>query len=157
MKKTYQMEEGYKNSIHNYENMINAWRNVKRITKKDGTDFLIMSKNFENAILKKDYSWMDYYTLTVDYKYANGGYTYDNITVDNNDTVDDIFRKINERIKGYETSKRKIEEKLSKIKDVFGEIDNIMKQLIPFCKQNGFSAYEVCNYIRENYYQWEED
>ena len=44
-----QIKEELKKSIEEYEAKIAAWENVKRVTKKDGSNFSTLSKNFENA------------------------------------------------------------------------------------------------------------
>lgn len=149
------IEKEYRNNISTYENAIKAWRNVKRLGKKDGSDFVIISKNFSNANIKKEYPWQDYSSLTVHYCYGDGGYTYDNILIDDKDTVNDVFQKINDRIQMYETSVKKAKSKLSNVERVFTEVDNTVKQLMTFCKENGFSAYEVCDYIRDSCWRFE--
>lgn len=37
------------NRIDEHEALLEAWQNVKRLHKKDGSDFSVLSKNFENA------------------------------------------------------------------------------------------------------------
>lgn len=43
--------------IDEHEAMLEAWQNVKRLYKKDGSDFSVLSKNFENAkVVDEPYS-----------------------------------------------------------------------------------------------------
>jgi len=52
-----QIKKELQNSIEECNAKIAAWENVKRVTKKDGSDFSTLSKNFENAkIVTADYS-----------------------------------------------------------------------------------------------------
>ena len=44
-----QIKKDLQNSIEECKAKIAAWENVKRVTKKDGTNFSTLSKNFENA------------------------------------------------------------------------------------------------------------
>ena len=40
-----EIENKYRNSAKTYQNAITAWQNVKRATKKDGSDFANFGKN----------------------------------------------------------------------------------------------------------------
>ena len=42
------------------------------------------------------------------------------------------------------------EKKAKNTERVFDEVDKTMKELMEFCNQNGFGAYEICNYIHDN-------
>ena len=42
-------------NIKNYEARLNAWQNVKRVYKKDGTDYKNISQNFEGCKFLKDF------------------------------------------------------------------------------------------------------
>ena len=88
-----EMKNEYRANAENYKNAINAWSNVKRTTKKDGSDFANFGKNFVNATIRQKYSWCNP-TLEVGYRCGNGYYTYDTIEIEKNDTVNDIFVKI---------------------------------------------------------------
>ena len=143
-----QIEKKYRSGIDTYKNAIKAWTNVKRVSKKDGSDFANFGKNFTNATFKQEYPWAKP-ELKVDYK-CGYGYAYDSIEVEENDTVNDVFRKINDRIRVFSGNIAEAEKKASNTKTVFNEVDKTMVELMKFCKSNGFSSYEVCNYIHDN-------
>ena len=42
------------NRIDEHEALLEAWQNVKRLHKKDGSDFSVLSKNFENAKIEDE-------------------------------------------------------------------------------------------------------
>lgn len=56
---------------------LNAWKNVKHLTKKDGTEFKLISKSFENA--KIDYDFSGKPVLKVHFKDDYNGYSDDEI------------------------------------------------------------------------------
>ena len=146
--KADELKKKYLENAESYKSAIKAWQNVKRATKKDGSDFANFGKNFVNANINREYYWSNQ-TIRVDYQY-NHGWTHDTIDVNDNDSVNDVFDKINKRIelfRGYVTDD---ERKARNTEYVFNEVDRNMKELTKFCKENGFSAYEVCDYIRDN-------
>lgn len=144
-----EIEKKYRSSVNSYKNAIVAWQNVKRATKKDGSDFSNFKKNFINADIRQNYSWCDP-QLKVDYRTGDGSWCYDTIEIEKNDTVDDIFEKIHKRINLFNGYIIEDERKASHAERVFTEVDRNMKELINFCKDSGFGAYEVCNYIKDN-------
>ena len=150
MKSKQHIEQEYRDSVDTYKNAIRAWQNVQRVTRKDGSDFSIMSRNFRNATVGKEYDWSKDLTLRVDYPY-NHGYTHDTITIGENDTVNDVFRQIENRIDVYHKSLERIYKKQYNIKTVLDEVDTNMKQLFQFCEEKGFSPYEISDYIHNNY------
>ena len=144
-----EIEKKYRSSVNSYKNAIVAWQNVKRATKKDGSDFANFGKNFVNATIRQEYSWCNP-TLEVGYRCGNGYYTYDTVEIEKNDTVNDIFVKINNRIRVFNGYIAEAEKKAKNTERVFTEVDRNMKELINFCKDSGFSAYEICDYIKDN-------
>ena len=145
------IEQNYRNHIEDYKNAINAWSNVKRATKKDGSDFANFGKNFVNATIRQEYSWCNP-TLKVDYRCGNS-YTYDTVEIGKNDTVNDVFVKINNRIKVFDGYIAEAEKKMKNTEHVFNEVDKTMKELKEFCNKNGFSSYEICDYIHNNWWR----
>ena len=150
MKSKQRIEQEYRDSVDTYTNAIRAWQNVKRVTKKDGSDFSSMSRNFKNATVEREYDWSKNLTLRVNYQY-NHGYTYDTITIGENDTVNDVFRQIENRIDVYRKSLEKVHKKQYNVGTVLKEVDTNMKQLFHFCEEKGFSPYEISDYIHNNY------
>ena len=149
------IEEKYLTNQQSYINAINAWKNVKRVTKKDGGDFANIGKNFLNATVRQRYIWNKTLELTVDYCCGNS-YTYDSVEIKNDDSIEDVFEKINKRIILLTQYVEEEEKKINNFKNVFNEVDKTMKELLKFCKENNFSAYEICDYIRNNYWNFEQ-
>lgn len=147
--KANEIENKYRKNAKDYQNAIVAWQNVKRATKKDGSDFANFDKNFVNATIRREYSWVKP-SLKVDYQQSGGSWTYDTVEIEDNDSVNDVFVKINERIKLLRGYVADDERKARNAEQVFKEVDRSMVELTKFCKENGFSAYEVCDYIRDN-------
>jgi len=148
------IEEKHLTNQQSYLNAINAWKNVKRVTKKDGGNFANIGKNFLNATVRQKYIWDKTLELTVDYRCGNS-YTYDSVEIKNDDSIEDIFEKINKRIILFTQYVEEEEKKINSVKNVFDEVDRTMKELLKFCKGNNFSAYEICDYIRDNYWSFE--
>ena len=148
------IEEKHLTNQHSYLNAINAWKNVKRVTKKDGGDFANIGKNFLNATVRQRYIWDKTLEISVGYHCGNG-WTYDSVEIKEGDTVEDVFEKINKRIILFTQYVEEEEKKINNVKNVFNEVDRTMKELLKFCKENNFSAYEICDYIRDNYWSFE--
>lgn len=144
-----EIENKYRDNVKTYQNAIKAWQNVKRVTKKDGGNFANFGKNFVNAEIKQDYYWCRP-SLKVDYCQESGRWTYDTIEIEENDTVENVFEKINNRVKMFNGCIAENERKARNVEHVFNEVDRTMVELTKFGKENGFDSYEICNYIKDN-------
>lgn len=148
------IEEKHLANRQGYLNAINAWKNVKRVTKKDGGDFANIGKNFLNATVGQGNPWDKTLEISVEYRCGNR-YVYDSIEIKNDDSIEDVFEKINKRIILFTQYVEEEEKKINNAKNVFNEVDRTMKELLKFCKENNFSAYEICDYIRDNCWTFE--
>ena len=146
--------EKYLTNKQSYINAINAWKSVKRVTKKDGGDFANIGKNFSNGKVKQKYPWDNALELSIDY-HCDTGWAYDSVEIKEEDTVEDVFKKINNRIEILTQYVEEDDKKANSVQYVFNEVDKTMKELLKFCKENNFSAYEVCDYIRDNCWSFE--
>ena len=144
-----ELENKYRSNAKSYQEAIKAWQNVGRVSKKDGGNFVNFGKNFTNATIRQEYTWCKP-SLKVDYIQSSGGWTYDTIEIDEKDTVEDVFGKINKRIQLLNGYVAEDERKARNTERVFKEVERTMKELTKFCGENGFSSYEVCNYIHDN-------
>lgn len=97
-----------KNSIYFYSARVAAWENVKRVCRKNGEDFKILSKNFENcSFTKKLYG--SGFELTVFFEVehiADDGsirrtYDHDYISISGDETPDDIVTMIEGEVNKY--------------------------------------------------------
>ena len=72
-----QIKKELQERIEEKEALLQAWENVERLTKKDGSDFSVLSKNFKNATVKeKEFSLtpskkIQVYAQTKSFKYVN--------------------------------------------------------------------------------------
>lgn len=161
--------------ITEYEAKITLWKNVKRLTKKDGSDFKIFSKNFGNAIVYSNY--MGRNALKVNGWIKDLGYIEDEIGiwdyVDNTDlnpeehtiiqeaiwsrpyfylTVDEIFAEINKIIEIYERNISSYRDELNKVDEVFTEfteaIDAALAKLREKAGDRTTLYYECREYMK---------
>lgn len=94
-----------KDYIEENKARLEAWENVTYLTKKDGTPFKSMSKNFTNATYKRKESFRGY-ILEVDTKFTKNQYFRNYIDCGNKDnpnTLEEIKQKVSEEI---ESTKR---------------------------------------------------
>ena len=124
---------------------LNAWKNVKHLTKKDGTEFKFISKSFENAtidydfsgkqILKvcfhSDYGWYsDEIRLYDSYDAYSKNQKYPENTYINRVhylTPLEAMEVISEKIKYYENDINEKKEALEKLETLYIEYTNKIK------------------------------
>lgn len=127
---------------------LNAWKKVKRITKKDGTEFKYISKSFENAKIGYDFSgkpvlkicfhddyngysndeiWMydSYNAYSKTQKYSKNTY----INGVHYLTPIEAMEVVNEKIKYYENIINEKKETLEKLEALYIEYTNKLKAL----------------------------
>lgn len=102
------IEQHIKESIAYYDTRINAWEAVRRLTKKDGSDFANFGKNFENARICAPYGLHN--KLVVNFRDERGRYTEDYI--DLAESVSEQFEQIAETIERYQHWKEEAEKDL---------------------------------------------
>lgn len=127
---------------------LNAWKNVKHLTKKDGTEFKHISKSFENA--KIDYCFSGKPVLKVSFHDDYNGYSNDEIRLYDSYNAYSKAQKypeetyinrthyltpleamevINEQIKYYENVINEKKETLEKLEALYIEYTNKLKSL----------------------------
>ena len=90
-----------KDYIEENKARLEAWENVTYLTKKDGTPFKSMSKNFTNATYKRKESFRGY-ILEVDTKFTKNQYFRNYIDCGNKDnpnTLEESYDDIRENLK----------------------------------------------------------
>lgn len=145
--------------VRYYENRIAAWKAVKRLYKKSGEPFAVLSKNFENCKFCEQYS-----SLYV-YIYVAGSYDRDEInltsaarnpyTHKNGETdeitADFVEKCINDLIEKYrgwmEKDMRGLEMIEKQIEEITPELDTLRKE-IKKAEENG-ANYVLQSYIKE--------
>ena len=121
-----------KRAIDYYETRIEAWQNVKRVHKKDGSDFKVLSKNFVNCIFTSDYGWDRKLKVSV---HENGHCGFDYIDLgdvgDENKIVspDKIEEKIDTLLKIYQ-GRLKQEKKEYQMDDVIDRFCDTAKNAL---------------------------
>lgn len=127
---------------------LNAWKKVKHLTKKDGTEFKFISKSFENA--KIDYNFLGRPVLNVHFHDDYNGYSNDEINLyssynaysksqkyPENTYIDRVhyltpleaMEVVNEKIKYYENVINEKKETLEKLETLYIEYTNKLKVL----------------------------
>lgn len=127
---------------------LNAWKKVKHLTKKDGTEFKFISKSFENAEIDYDYSGKP--VLKVRFHDDYNGYSndeirlYDNYNAHSKDqkypestyinrvhyiTPLEAMKVVNKHIKYYEMVINEKKEALEKLESLYIEYTNKLKTL----------------------------
>lgn len=127
---------------------LNAWKKVKHLTKKEGTEFKFISKSFENA--KIDYNFLGRPVLKVYLHDDYNGYSKDEINLysiynayskvqkyPESTYIDRVhyltpleaMEVVNERIKYYESVINEKKETLEKLEPLYIEYTNKLKEL----------------------------
>ena len=127
---------------------LNAWKSVKHLTKKDGTEFKYISKSFENA--KIDYDFSGKPVLKVFFHDDYNGYSNDEIRLydgynaysktqkyPENTYINRVhyltpleaLEVVNEKIKYYENVINEKKEALEKLETLYIEYTNKLKAL----------------------------
>lgn len=162
-------------TITEYEARITLWKNVKRLTKKDGSDFKIFSKNFGNATVYSNY--MGRNALKVNGWIKDLGYIEDEIWmweyVDSTElnpeehtiiqeavwsrpyfylTVDEMFAEINRIIEIYERKISSCRNEFSTVDEIFTEfaeaIDAALIKLKEKAGDRTILYYECRDYMK---------
>lgn len=103
-----------KDYIEENKARLEAWENVTYLTKKDGTPFKSMSKNFTNATYKRKESFRGY-ILEVDTKFTKNQYFRNYIDCGNKDnpnTLEEIKQKVSEEIESTKRFIKSLEKRL---------------------------------------------
>ena len=99
-----------KDYIEENKASLEAWENVTYLTKKDGTPFKSMSKNFTNATYKRKESFRGY-ILEVDTKFTKNRYFRNYIDCGNKDnpnTLEEIKQRNRKHKKVYQIIRKAI-------------------------------------------------
>lgn len=143
--------ENLKDEKENYEKKLQAWKNFKIVTKKDGNPFSVLSKNFEGASIGK-YSIVedsDHPYLTVNYQTDRTGYNSDHIQIFH---FLDELPVSDERRKEYkpqfmrQTVTMTYDEIVTTVKDY---IENLKSQIKDYERQISIAETTYSNYMNK--------
>lgn len=137
MERIYNKENAKKKmekSVSYYQVRIEAWEKVKRVYKKDGSNFKVLSKNFEGCTFYNEYSLNK---CGINFYDPFEGYTCDWITYSpETETPDSIEKKINGVIENY---KKWLDRDLAGLEAIEKQIDHItplLEELKNYIKQS---------------------
>ena len=144
MKNAQEVKKDLEKSLREHEAKAEWWKKVERVTKKDGSNFKIFSKNFSNCRIYANY--MQRNVIAVGGWVDGSGYVDDEMDlweyVDNTElnpdehtiikeavwsrayfylTVDEVFQKIATQIEMHERYAKEYREQIEKADEVFNE------------------------------------
>lgn len=146
--------EKMEKSVKYYGCRIEAWEKVKRIYKKDGSNFKQFSKNFTNCKIVNEYGYNKIYIYFIN---ERGGYDSDwttlyDIDLESPEAVEEAEKKIKSHIEGYkkrlEMDKKgaaAIADQIEEIKPYLDKINNIVKD----ADKNTNTGHTLKSYIKE--------
>lgn len=139
---------------------IKAWEKVTYPTKKDGSAFKIMSKNFDGAEYRKMYHDSDSLCLqtSIECNTNNSQYwVYDNIHCGDKfkeDTLDEIKEKVLERIEYLQNNIDSLKHQLEIVENAYTEFERSYKDMCEHLKESvGTNNYGYINSIGRIIYQ----
>ena len=148
-------------SVNFYKYRIEAWEKVQRLHKKNGEDFAILSKNFENCRFYKEWSH-DVLAVYFRCPMPNGGTKCesDTIWLDGNeyagrepaDTADKVEERIAQTVKQYRENLEKDERGLAEIVHTLEALAPILQtihEVVEKGKENG-TNYVIREYLEHN-------
>lgn len=160
------------NDLANTINELKAWEDVKRVTKKDGSDFAVYSKNFDNCKIGRE-SWGETNELKIFVYFKGVGYhsnaicCYDTLEKDDPRngsprawargaclkngyllTVDEVFKRI-------ESHKEYLRKRIESLTDAIANYDKVIefleevqKQYNSIKEQNTQLGYSIADLLR---------
>lgn len=145
--------EKMEKSVKYYKVRIEAWENVKRIYKKNGEPFAILSKNFENARFT---AWLNSPVIEVTFRDETGRNTTEHITLTANayknepeaTTPEQVQNRINELIANY---KKWLEIDTAGASQIEKQIDDIMPELDKLAEAIKQAKETNTHYTLQNY------
>ena len=161
MKKTKdQIRNEMLDTIATYKEKIRLWQNVKRKTKKDGTDFQNLSKNFENAEIIVKYGdtciQVVNYNIRIAGNYVDDYFQIEQVVqyfkaweVPENRIIheycrspyirmspDEIMKYIQYHISKYEKWITEYEEQLEKLDAMYDYVSDHLEELMDYIRKN---------------------
>ena len=98
----YVIKELLEDNIDYSTALLNAWRSLTRVHKKDGSDFVVLSKNVAGKF-HIETTWNEKKELCISARSKRNGYVFDSIRYNNEtDTANDLWEAINARIALFE-------------------------------------------------------
>lgn len=123
--------EEMKRALEEYQMLAKAWRNVEVVTKKDGTPFKTLKRNFKNCIFFEGYGFRHVgVSISKDRHYYHDGFIL--LTEENVETIKEhIDSRIN-ALKGYE---KEYKEAVNAIENNTVDIDKLAEDIMNSIKE----------------------
>lgn len=147
--------EREKRALAEYQALLEAWENVEIVTKKDGTPFKTLKRNFKGCIFFKRYN-LEYIGVSIA---KDRKYYHDDLLIWKDNGVEELTCQIKNRIKQLETSVKSEEEAIKVIENKTIDIDelaeSIMNDIKEKCNDNmtaiSHYKFELMNKLKESY------
>lgn len=175
MKTKEEIKTKFENYIKEYEEKIRLWKNVKVVTKKDGTPFRDFNRNFEGAdVVRPAYSFGDIDLVVTNYQIRiNGNWVEDTIhtreLVRYSDlkpsedriinerflepyfylTIPEIMEKIQKTIQTYEKDIEEYKEQIAKLDWMYDEVVTRINSTMDYIRDNAGSGTSLYYELRE--------
>lgn len=135
--KLKKIKKELENNLERYDLLLNAWESVSFATKKDGTPFKVMSKNFGGATYKKE-AFADYHILEVVAHSPSLGYLNDWLRLTDNCTdLEEIKKRIDEKKTFFKREIETYQERLQRLDNAFLNFEKAYTQAL------GALAYDL--------------
>lgn len=134
-------------SIDFYASRIKALESIKRLSKKDGSDFAVISKNFDGdkaaGVYVKVYAHYDEYRLEFSYRNAKGRYSEDWIDFA---SVDNAFEKIEKLIAADHERMAAREYEKAKAETIANTVIRKLDEISAFLDEEGIEKRNTLRY-----------
>lgn len=147
--------ERMKEELKEAKALLEAWKNVEIVAKKDGTPFKTLKRNFKNCIFFKKYN-LEYIGVSIT---KDGRYYHEDLIAWKNNGVAGLTCQIKNRINQLEKYVKKGEEAIKVIEDNTIDIDelaeSIMNNIKKKCNGNmnaiSYYKFELMEKLKEKY------
>lgn len=144
--------ERIERSVAYYDCRVKAWQNVKRVYKKDGSDFANFNKNFTGGKVEDHYGSSKFY---IHFRDEDGRYMED--WIDAKETPAEQMEAIDDQIRKYSEWKEAAEEELPHAAEIaeftLNKLREIKEELNKIgYRESGSLYYAICGLIETNAY-----
>lgn len=124
--------EREKRALEEYQILSEAWRNVEIVTKKDGTPFKTLKRNFKNCIFFERYG-LQHVGVSIS---KDRHYYHDNLVLfDKDKSVEGVKSQIDDRIESLEKSVKAWKHAIKVIENKTIEIDELAESIMNDIKE----------------------
>lgn len=144
-----------KRALEEYQMLSKAWRNVEVVTKKDGTPFKTLKRNFKNCIFFERYG-LQHVGVSIS---KDRHYYHDDFILLTDENVETIKEHIDSRIRALKKYEEEYKEAIKVIENKTIDMDELADEIMNNIKEkcNGNMAaishykFELMNKLKEKY------